>query len=288
MNRKKMKYILCVMMLCNGLWAEDLIKTPKADLTVGLWPDRPLQEGNNDERKYSNIIRITKVERPSLELYKSKSAVDSAPAVVIFPGGGYNILAYNHEGTDVAAWLNSLGYHAVVVKYTVPGNQRMEALKDAQRSICIVRSKAAEWGIDPTKIGVLGFSAGGHLSAHVSTNYKEKAYAEIDGIDKVSCRPDFSVLVYPAYIYDKKGSKTLPKEIKVDKQTPPAFVIQTLDDRNYVASAFNYVRALQEVKVDAELHLFPKGGHGYGLGPFKKVSFDWPKLCAAWLKNVTK
>ncbi|MCM8538627.1 MAG: alpha/beta hydrolase [Lentisphaeraceae bacterium] len=251
---------------------------------LALWPDRPLLE-----KKFASVRKVTKVDRPSMAFFKSKKAIKSAPAVIVFPGGAYRLLAYELEGTKIATWLNSLGYHAIVVKYTVPGNKRLEALKDAQRAIRLVRSQASNWGINPNKIGVIGFSAGGHLAAHLSTNYLKSSYQAVDKVDKTSCRPDFSILVYPAYIYKHKGSKELPKEIKVDSKTPPAFVVQTLDDRNLVASSFNYIRALNDAKVDAKLHLFAKGGHGYGLGLTKKtINFSWPELCEKWLEEITK
>lgn len=264
------------------------IETPEPDERIAVWPDRPLLDKSDDEIEYKNIIRIKKVNRPAIEFYKSKTAKANAPAVVIFPGGGYNILAYDLEGTEVAEWLNSIGIHAIVVKYTVPGNQREAALKDAQRAFGIVRSKAKEWGINPKQLGVLGFSAGGHLAANLSTNYQKRNYKAIDVADKLSCRPDFTVLIYPAYIYDEKDKRQMAPEIKVDEQTPPAFIVQTLDDRRLVDSAFNYTRALKDAKVDGELHLYARGGHGYGLRPSENPISGWPELCAEWLKRTTK
>ncbi len=264
------------------------IPTPEPDERIAVWPDRPLLEKSDDEVDYKNIIRIKKVTRPAIEFYKSDTAKANAPAVVIFPGGGYNILAYDLEGTEVAEWLNSIGVHAVVVKYTVPGNQREAALKDAQRAFGIVRSKAKAWGIDPKQIGVLGFSAGGHLAANLSTNYQKRNYDAIDEADKLSCRPDFTVLIYPAYIYGEKDKRAMAPEIKVDAKTPPAFIVQTLDDRRLVDSAFNYTRALKDAKVDGELHLYARGGHGYGLRPSDNPVSGWPKLCGAWLKRTTQ
>jgi len=264
------------------------ITTPEPDERIAVWPDRPLLDKSDDEVEYKKIIRINKVTRPAIEFYKSKTAKANAPAVVIFPGGGYNILAYDLEGTEVAEWLNSIGVHAVVVKYTVPGNQREAALKDAQRSMGIVRSKAKAWDIDPEQIGVLGFSAGGHLAANLSTNYQKRNYETIDGADKLSCRPDFTVLIYPAYIYGKKDKRAMAPEIKVDAKTPPAFIVQTLDDRRLVDSSFNYTRALKDAKVDGELYLYAKGGHGYGLRPSDNPISGWPKLCADWLKRTTQ
>lgn len=264
------------------------IETPEPTESIALWPDRPLLDKSDDEVKYSNIIRITKVNRPAIEFYKAPDAKPNAPAVVIFPGGGYNILAYDLEGTEIAEWLNSIGIHAIVVKYTVPGNQREAALKDAQRAFGIVRSKAREWGINPNQIGVLGFSAGGHLAANLSTNYKKRNYETIDEADKLSCRPDFTVLIYPAYIYKDDDKRQSAPEIKVDAKTPPAFIMQTLDDRRLVDSAFNYTRDLKDAKVDAELHLYAKGGHGYGLRPSENPVSGWPKLCSEWLKRTTQ
>lgn len=283
-----MKYLFILLLTCGLCAAEKKIITPKPDLEMALWPDRPLTATSNSDEAHTNIIRIKTVDAPCLELYKSKTAPAEAPAVVIYPGGGYSILAYDLEGTEIATWLNSIGIHAIVVKYTVPGNKRLEALQDAQRSMSIVRSKAKEWGIAANKIGVLGFSAGGHLTANISTNYKERKYKEIDAVDKVSCRPDFSVLVYPAYLYEKDDKTILAKNIPVDANTPPAFIVQTLDDRRLIDSAFNYARALKDAKVDAELHLYARGGHGYGMRPSDKPVSKWTELCGKWLKGVTK
>ncbi|QDU07377.1 alpha/beta hydrolase [Gimesia aquarii] len=280
-----MRYLCLVAFLLLSLAAVP-IKTPKPDESLAIWPDRPLLEKSDDEVKYDKIIRITKVKRPAIEFYKAKNAKPNAPAVVIFPGGGYQILAYDLEGTEIAEWLNSIGIHAVILKYTVPGNQRDAALQDAQRAFGIVRSKAKEWSINPDQIGVLGFSAGGHLAANLSTNYQKRDYAPIDAADKLSCRPDFTILIYPAYIYDQKDKRQMAPEIKVTANTPPAFIVQTLDDRRLVDSAFNYCRALKDDKVDAELHLYAKGGHGYGMRPSKNPISGWPKLCQVWLQGV--
>ena len=282
--RYDMKYFF-LLLFSFSLVAQDL---PKPDFTMALWPDKPQSAANADVRKKTNIVRITKVSSPALELFKSKTAAKLAPAVLVFPGGAYNILAYDHEGTQVAEWLNAIGIHAIVVKYTVPGNKRQEALQDVQRAMGLVRSKAAEWGIDQKKIGVLGFSAGGHLSAHLSTNYQKRAYELIDAADELSCRPDFTVLVYPAYLYTNKDRKVLASEIKVDAHTPPAFIVQALNDKNFIDSSFNYCRALKDAKVAAEMHLYASGGHGHGLRESKHAISHWPKLCGDWIKSITK
>jgi acetyl esterase/lipase len=286
-----MKYLLIALLLTIPLIAQEPDSIPKPDSRIGLWPDKPLLDKVDDifEFKEKNKIwLIKKVSRPALAFYKAPNADKSAPAVMICPGGGYAVLAYDLEGTDIAKWLNSFGVHVFILKYTVPGNQRDKALMDAQRAMGIIRSKAADYGVDPKKIGILGFSAGGHLVANASTNYEKRAYEPIDAADKVSCRPDFSVLVYPAYIYEKDDKTKIAPEIVVNAKTPPAFIVQTLDDRRLVDSSFNYCRALKDAKVDAELHLFAKGGHGYGIRKTGNPVAQWTVLCENWIKGITK
>ena len=283
-----MKFVLIIFLTLSLSAADKKIITPKPDLEMALWPDKPLTDKSNLNEEHSHIIKIKSVDAPCMEFYKAKNVSGAAPAVLIFPGGGYGILAYDLEGTEIATWLNSIGFHAIVVKYTVPDKTRVKPLQDAQRVMGLVRYNAKKWGIKPDKIGVLGFSAGGHLTANISTNYKERTYKVVDEADKVSCRPDFSVLVYPAYIYEKDNKKIIAKNIPVDAQTPPAFIVQTLDDRRLVDSAFNYARALKDAKVDAELHLYARGGHGYGMRPSDKPVSKWTVLCGKWLKAITK
>ena len=173
-----MRVASLLLLFCLSCTAQKA-ETVKPDTAIGIWPDRPLLEKSDDVvQQDKRIIRIKTVNRPAIEFFKAKNAQKDAPCVIVFPGGGYNILAYDLEGTEIAQWLNSIGFHAVVLKYTVPGNQRAKALQDAQRAVGLVRSKAKEWGIHSNKIGVLGFSAGGHLAAHVSTNYQKRSYQE--------------------------------------------------------------------------------------------------------------
>ncbi|NQZ57034.1 MAG: alpha/beta hydrolase [Lentisphaeraceae bacterium] len=191
-----MKFLFTLLLISFSLLAQEPDSIPKPDLRLALWPDRQLLDKTDDKFVYkekSKIWLIKKVTRPAIALYKASNATANAPAVLICPGGAYNVLAYDHEGTNVATWLNSFGIHAIVLKYTVPGNQRAAALRDAQRAMGIVRSNAASWGINPNKIGILGFSAGAHLSAHLSTNYQTRKYKHLDANDKTSCRPDFTV-----------------------------------------------------------------------------------------------
>jgi acetyl esterase/lipase len=187
----------------------------------------------------------------------------------------------NSEGTEIAQWLNSFGIHAFVLKYRVPKN-RSGALQDIQRAMGIIRQNAQKFNIDPNQIGAMGFSAGAHLSANLSTNYQKRSYSPIDAADELSCKPDFTILVYPAYLSDN-DYKT-PEDIDVTKNTPPAFIFQTQDDR-YVNSSIAYYLALKKQNVPAQLHLYPKGGHGYGLRPKNHAAKTWPELCRSWLES---
>jgi acetyl esterase/lipase len=249
--------------------------------------DTTKPEPNVPPEKY--ITRLGNVSKPTITVFKPEAGKDTGAAVVVCPGGAYRILAYDLEGTEVCRWLNDLGVTGVLLKYRVPSRQGLEkhtaALQDVQRAIGLVRSRAREWNIDPKRVGVLGFSAGGHLAASVSTNYASRTYPAADDADKESCRPDFSVLVYPAYLIDNDDPAKLAADIKVTSQTPPAFVVMTQDDGIKVENAYTYALALKNAKVPAELHVYPTGGHGYGLRPSANpVSTEWPRLAGEWMR----
>jgi len=246
--------------------------------------EAPLPPKNND-----NIIRLGNVSAPELAIYKPAADKANGAAVVICPGGGYNILAYNHEGTEVAEWLNTLGVTGIVLKYRVPVRKDRAArhdapLEDVQRALGVVRHRAGEWGLDANRIGVLGFSAGGNLAALASTNYEKRTYEAIDEADKVSCRPDFSILIYPAYLVDKQD--VLQKELAINDKTPPTFIAITQDDGVRVEGPLHYYLALTKAKVKAEMHIYPIGGHGYGLRPSKNDVSTWPARAGDWLKTI--
>ncbi len=232
----------------------------------GKGADKP--EGLKPE-KGDGVNRLTNVSEPTLQLFLLRDRTKPAPFVIVCPGGGYNILSMNSEGSEIAEWLNSIGVSAAVLKYRCPKN-REGALHDANRSIRLAREKAGEWKIDPQRIGMLGFSAGGHLTAACSNTED---------------RPSFSVLVYPAYLF-KEGGIELSDEIKVDAKTPPAFVVQTKDDKKYYRSTLAYTAALDEAGIEVETHLFAKGGHGYGMRPIKHPVSKWPELCEAWMREM--
>lgn len=298
--------VLCALILLPALalaaHAAAAQETPKTSPRepIALWPKgAPGENGNIGEEKDTSgpkgalvagktVIRLGNVSQPTLTLYPAPKDKNTGAAVVVCPGGGYNILALDLEGTEICEWLNSIGVSAALLKYRVParkGGPRYAApLQDAQRALGLVRASAGEWGIDPKRIGIMGFSAGGHLSAAASTNYAERTYPAVDAADKVSCRPDFTMLIYPAYLTVQKENDAIAPELKVTKETPPTLLVQTEDDPIRAETSLFYYVALKQAKVPAELHIYPVGGHGYGLRPTEKVVTTWPKRAEEWLK----
>lgn len=254
---------------------------------IGVEKDTTPPDPNVSAKDY--IVRLGNVSQPTITVYRPAKEKATGAAVVVCPGGGYQILAMNLEGTEVCEWLNSIGVTAVLLKYRVPVRAGLEkhtaALQDAQRAVGLVRSRAKEWGIDVKRIGILGFSAGGHLSAALSTNYEQRTYPAVDAADKESCRPDFTVLIYPAYLTEAEGSMNVAPELKVTANTPPAFLAMTEDDPIHVECAFAYALALKKAKVAVELHVYPTGGHGYGLRPSPNGVSHWPERAAEWMKT---
>ncbi|MBY0232587.1 MAG: alpha/beta hydrolase [Gemmataceae bacterium] len=263
-------------------------------LVLDVWPDgKPpgateakAGETSRVERK---IIHLSDIRRPTLTIFRPDPKKDTGACVVVCPGGGYNILAWDLEGTEVAEWLNGLGVTAAVLKYRVPrpkdlkkGEQPVGPTQDAQRAVRLVRSRAKEWKIDPKRVGILGFSAGGHLAASVAL--KKPAYEAIDMADEQSARPDFAVLVYTAYLVNEKKDALLPEFVPT-KDAPPMFLVHTKDDPVTVQSSILLHKALKDAGVEARLKVYDKGGHGYGLRPSKDAVSGWPKEAAAWLEE---
>jgi len=266
-------------------------------LVLDVWPGKvPGETGDIGPEKWQEprpgqreVKRLTNVTKPTITVYRPAKEKDTGVAVVIAPGGGYSILAMDLEGTEVAESLNSIGVTGIVLKYRVPKRASdakdkapLGPLQDAQRAVSLVRSKAGEWGIDPKRIGFLGFSAGGHLTGAVATNYDRRAYDKIDDVDEVSCRPDFAVLGYPAYLI-KDGTSELRPDIRVSKETPPCFFFVAADDK-LRDNSINMFVALRKAGVPAELHVYEGGGHGFGLRPSGHTSCTWPKACEAWMR----
>jgi acetyl esterase/lipase len=274
-----------------------------ADAPISLWPGTPPGDkgglgAEKDTTKPTDaliagkpLIRLGLVSNPTVTLYRAPQATNTGALVVVFPGGGYSILAMDLEGTEVCEWLNGIGVNCALVKYRVPVRaglpRHVPPLQDAQRAVGLVRNRAAAWNLDPKRIGVLGFSAGGHLVAALSTNFETRTYDVVDEADKVSCRPDFTLLIYPAYLTAKsdQGPK-LAAELNVTANTPPSFLIQAEDDGVGVENTLVYYAALRGAKVPAEAHLYPVGGHGYGLRSTDKPITGWPRLAELWLRSL--
>jgi acetyl esterase/lipase len=232
-------------------------------------------------------LSIKNVSVPLLDYFKPSGGNLTKRAVIICPGGGYNILAWDLEGTEIATFLSSRGFHAFVLKYRLPKGSDVRhaaALEDAQRAISLVRSKAEPWGIAADQIGIMGFSAGAHLSAMAATHHAKRSYPSKDAIDAVSCRPDFVGLIYSAYLLasEKDPASGLSADLPVVQDTPPAFLAHAMDDPLPCAGATAWLLAMQKMKIPAELHIYADGGHGYGLRSDKSVS-AWADNFIAWL-----
>ncbi len=266
---------------------------------INLWPNKPPGEQSilpeeRDSTKPSDglvagksVIRLGNVSLPTLQVFRPPIDKDNGTSVLVLPGGGYHILAMDLEGSEVCEWLNSIGVTGLLVKYRVPKrdglSENIAPHQDAQRALSLARFHAKEWGINPQRIGVMGFSAGGHLAARLSNNFNDRSYPKIDAADQSSCRPDFTLLIYPAYLTDKAAGDRLNSQLPVSNNTPPTFLAIAQDDPVRVENALQYAIALQASKVPLELHIYPNGGHGYGLRRTQEPVTTWPDRAADWL-----
>ena len=269
--KSKLHILTAATLLCLGLSASTQADEPAAarqPVTVSLWPkdQMPGRRSDGPEREVpsrgDNVTRLTDITDPTISVYQAPGATKPTPAVIICPGGGYGILAYNKEGTEIATWFNSIGITGIVLKYRVPGNQD-GAFQDIQRAMRLVRRRATDWNISPTQVGVMGFSAGGHLSARLSTNWEKPTYSRLDDVDDEKLRPDFAILVYPAYLSRTPGQ--VAADLPISSKTPPTFIVHTEDDKSFIAGSKLYHASLNEAKVANEFFLCATGGHGYGL-----------------------
>jgi acetyl esterase/lipase len=258
---------------------------------INLWPGKVPGEVKEkqtpvvDTSRNDKNTRFSEVTNPAIEIWLPDAKTNNSMGIIVCPGGAYRFLSYSLEGTEIAAWLNKLGFTAFVLQYRVP-DKREGALQDAQRAIRIIRQNASKFKIDSGKIGIMGFSAGGSLSARASTLFNKKTYPYVDGADSLSCRPAFTMLIYPAYL-DQGPNRTLTPELELTKDTPPIFIFQTADD-SYGASALVMAGALRDAKLPVELHILATGGHGYGLRPGKPAPETWPLLAEKWLNGILK
>ncbi len=261
-----------------------------------LWPGKPPGESKvlppegllETKKGQLDVPRLANVSEPTITIFAPPPEKANGAAVVVAPGGGYSILAIGHEGTDVCKWLNSLGVTAVLLKYRVPKREiqtpdNLAMIQDAQRAITLVRSRAKELKLDPEKVGMLGFSAGGHLTACTALT-KKRLYENVDKADEAAtAQPNFAILVYPAYLVDQKGA--LKPEFAVNKDSPPMFFAHSSDDPVTSESSLALYRALQKQGVPTELHLYASGGHGYGILKSEYPCAKWPDLAGDWMKS---
>lgn len=276
-----------------------------------VWPDKipgAIESSSVKEdslRLENGGLRISKVSDPTLKIYFPPKEKMNGAAVVICPGGGYARLAIDHEGDSIAVWLNKNGIAGIILKYRLPNdaimkNKSVGPLQDVQEAVRIVRRNAKEWNLNPRKIGVIGFSAGGHLASTISTHFDEKVYES----DTTSAQPDFSILIYPVISMSKQithnGSRTnllgenpdqqlidyFSNELQVTKDTPPTFLVHAMDDKTVpVQNSINYFSALKRYDIPSELHIYEKGGHGFGLAKNRGTESQWPNACIEWLKQ---
>jgi acetyl esterase/lipase len=301
--------LLCLLAACGCVQTHAKVWQPSASHTqIPIWPGTPPDALSAPGPEYTRtghkligggrVTAVFNVSRPTMTLYAPQGR-NTRAAVVVFPGGGFVGLAIDLEGTDACTWLTSIGITCVLLKYRVPSapydwhcrcrpddlELSLPSLQDAQRTIRLVRMHAAKWHIDPHKIGVLGFSAGGYLVAEISTDFKHRLYAPLDAADNESARPDFAMAIYPGHLATKKNA--LNANIGVSRETPPTFLVQAEDDYvDGVRQSLVYYAALAKGHVPAELHIYATGGHAFGLRPTSLPITHWPKLADTWLRRI--
>src|SRR5579862_651494 len=299
-NLRMRPYLLLLVLIAvstNLLAQKPAWEPAPGHVTLTLWPKAQVGVGPEIDATTAKdhlvagrpVIRLTNVSSPTITLY-APAGKNTGAAVVVFPGGSYHILAIDLEGTEVCGWLNSIGVNCILLKYRVPDSgpypKSPAALQDAQRALGMVRARAAEWHIDSQRTGVLGFSAGAHLAAALSTHFEQRLYDRIDSADELSCRPDFAVIVYPGYLALSEQNFAPNPEIHVTEKTPPSFIVQAEDDPVHVENSTVYFLALKNAKVPAELHIYAQGGHGYGLRRTELPVTAWPRSVEVWLRTI--
>ena len=246
--------------------------------------------GNSTFKTWTCINNVT---RPTMTVYSPSKDKNTGAAALVFPGGGYMLLAMDAEGTEICDWLNSRGITAVLLKYRVPVRrvgtygESPQALEDAQRALSLVRYHAADWHINPHKIGVIGFSAGGHMVTATSTHFEHRSYTPVDAADQASCRPDFAIAAYPGHLWDRGGPLELNPNVPVTTNTPPTFLVQAEDDPvDPINNSLVYYLALKNAGVPVEMHLYATGGHAFGLRRQHDPVREWPYLVEKWLTTI--
>jgi acetyl esterase/lipase len=301
-----MPLIIVSIISCNQNKQPQQPKTAESPIEhkqLKIWPTSIPDSGliTGPETVKPNTMMVSNVSNPTMTIYSPKGK-NTGVAMVVFPGGGYRFLAMDLEGSEICEWLASIGITGILLKYRVPNsgphwdercNCRKDAVKplaleDAQRTIGMVRFHAKEWNIDPRKIGVIGFSAGGHLVADVSTHYDKRSYPIVDEADKVSCRPDFGMAIYPGHMLEHTTKDyQLNPTIPIDSNTPPTFLLQAGNDPvDTIQNSLVYYIALRKAGVPAEYHIYTEGGHAFGLRKTNLPIGDWPRLAEKWLHTI--
>ena len=296
---KLMIFALFAVFASAGLAAQPTVWQPATGHTqIPIWPGAAPNAQPVLGAETETDGAVTNVTRPTMTVYAPKGE-NTGAAVVVFPGGGFQILAIDLEGTEICDWLTSKGITCVLLKYRVPSvpyvwqcdcrphnlTTSVPSLQDAQRTVRLVRTHAAEWHIDPHKIGVIGFSAGGYLVAEVSTNFKRRLYTPVDAVDKESSRPDFAAAIYPGHLATDHDA--LNPNVPVSRDTPPTFLLQAEDDDvDGVQQSLVYYKALKNADVPVEMHLYAHGGHAFGLRRTKLPISEWPQLVEIWLRTI--
>lgn len=283
--------VLCVLAATPVLAEPDVLtvwpEVPPGDAGRAFPAESDITKPTDGMVAGQRVMRIANVSRPTLAVYRPAEEKNVGTAVVICPGGGHHIVAYDLEGTEVAEWLNTLGITACVLKYRVPARdpqqKALAAVQDTQRALSLVRSRAAEWKLNPERIGVLGFSAGGEVAARTALS-TDRLYPALDDLDKTGCAANFAILVYPAYLTADDGLK-LRDDVKVTREAPPMFLVHTHDDPVTPLSSLLLAAELKRAAVRTELHLYDRGGHGYGLRKTGAPVASWPDRCATWLET---
>lgn len=301
-------FLLVLACACSQAHAAVWQPSP-GQVQVPIWPGK-VPDAVPDPKPESvraDWAKVTNVSLPTMTVYAPKGR-NTGVAMVVFPGGGYQFLAMDLEGTEICDWLTSRGITCVLLKYRVPDSgptwkdghryypRVQTALQDAQRTLGLIRQHAVEWHVDPHKIGVIGFSAGGHLVAAVSTDFVQRTYPPVDAADKLTCRPDFAIAIYPGHLWAHEDENhatrdetdlSLRPDIRVRSDTPPTFLLQAEDDHvDGVEQSLAYYVALQKAGVPTEMHLYAQGGHAFGLRPTKLPIGRWPALVEQWLRTI--
>ncbi len=311
---KKLFYMLTIItMMLYVLKAQaDVWQSSPGHQQIPIWPEGKMPDAlSAPKQEYITTIthpliagkpfkEVWDVTQPTMTIYTPKTK-NTGAAIVVFPGGGFHALAIDLEGMEICHWLTSKGITCVLLKYRVPNSgpnwdtgcncevqpKAPAALEDAQRTMGLLRFNAAKWHINPHKIGVMGFSAGGFMVADISTHYNERAYTPIDEIDKESCRPDFAVALYPGHMRLHDVEFSLNPDIIFTKETPPTFIVQAEDDpQDSIQNSILYYTGLTNANVPVEMHLYAQGGHGFGVRKTDSAITEWPRLMERWLKTI--